>query len=483
VLHGLVRAASRGLAFAALLLAGASCEEEAEVPPPRQPDGFADALALATLPDESPDEAVLEVTLEAKVTEIEVLPGLKTPVWTYGGSLPGPLLRLKAGDRLVVHFVNSLPEPTSVHWHGVRLPNAMDGSPPHTQDPVEPGGRFDYEFVVPDPGLFWYHPHENSAAQLGYGLYGALLVDPATPEPEGLGDEVVMVLSDMAIDEATGAILPQDQGGDLGTLFGREGGALLVNGKLRPTLKARNGLRQRWRIVNAARSRYFLLTLPGHSFERIGGETGLYAEPFATDQLLVLPGSRTDVVVRPSGSPGEVTTLTWVPYDRGYGSIEFRDPASLVDVAIEGDRAEVDALPALGGGAEPLDLAGATMVDVRLTQGEAPDGTLELGINGVPFAQAEPFVAEVGETQVWTVHNEMDWAHPFHLHGFFFQPLDESGAFVQPVEWRDTADVPERGTLRFAVRYDARPGMWMFHCHILDHADAGMMGMVDLTMP
>jgi FtsP/CotA-like multicopper oxidase with cupredoxin domain len=467
----------RVVVLAVIASSALGCSEDA--PEPRQPDGFADALALAPIVDEDPDPTVLEVTLEARVSEQSFLPGLSTPAWTYNGSVPGPLLRLRAGDRLRVHFHNALPEPTTVHWHGVRVPNDMDGAPPHTQDPVLPGERFEYDFVVPDPGLFWYHPHLTSAAQLGFGLYGALLVDPAVPAPEGLGDEVVLVLSDIAVDPETGALQPADVSGDVATLFGREGDVLLVNGRRRPTLRARSGLRQRWRIVNAAKSRYFLLTLPGHGFERIGGDTGLLAAPEATSTLLLMPGSRADVVVRPVGAAGDVTTLTWVPYDRGYGTSEFREPEPLLDVAIEGATAEVPPLPPLGGAVEALETAGATEVSIALTQAMDAEGHLVLGVDGVPFSAAQPFMAHAGETQIWTVETSMAWAHPFHLHGFFFQELDEAG--VPIAEWRDTSHVPQRGRMRFVVRFDERIGMWMFHCHILDHADAGMMGMIHLV--
>lgn len=448
---------------------------------PTQPEGFAEGVALSVPVDEDPDPSVLEVTLVARVTELEVLPGLRTPVWTYNGTLPGPLLRLRAGDRLLVHFRNELPEPTSVHWHGVQVPNAMDGAPPHTQDPVLPGEQFDYDFVVPDPGLFWYHPHLSSAAQLGYGLYGALLVDPKEPEPEGLGDEVVLVLSDMAIDPETGAHIPPDQSGDIATLFGREGNVLLVNGRQQPTLRARNGLRQRWRIVNTAKSRYFQLSLPGHVFERIGGDTGLLAEPETSEKLVVLPGSRADVVVHLTGADGDIATLVWEPFDRGWGTFEFRPPEPLLDVAIEGSPVEPPAMPALGGHTDQLVIADAVPVQIRLTQGMDRGGNLVLGVDGAPFWESEPLMARVGETQIWTITNEMAWAHPIHLHGFFFQELDETFAPVEPLEWRDTSHVPQYGTTRFAVRYDDRPGMWMFHCHILDHSDAGMMGMVHLA--
>jgi FtsP/CotA-like multicopper oxidase with cupredoxin domain len=113
---------------------------------------------------------------------------------------------------------------------------------------------------------------------------------------------------------------------------------------------------------------------------------------------------------------------------------------------------------------------------VELTLTEAPTGTPFYGINGVPFAHDRPLHATPGETQVWTVVNSTEWSHPFHLHGFSFQVLDEHGAPVHPLAWKDTVDVPRQETVRFVVRFDDRPGTWMYHCHILDHADGGMMG-------
>src|SRR5690606_30382193 len=111
------------------------------------------------------------------------------------------------------------------------------------------------------------------------------------------------------------------------------------------------------------------------------------------------------------------------------------------------------------------------------------DGTFAMGINGVPSWEAPPIVAALGETQIWQVRNTIDFAHPFHLHGYFFQVLDLNGIAPTVKEWKDTADVPVDGVLRLAVHFDERPGMWMFHCHILDHADAGMMGMVHVLAP
>jgi FtsP/CotA-like multicopper oxidase with cupredoxin domain len=469
--------------WVAPVLVFAGCVEA----PPTQPPDFLAELALVELRDRDPDPDVVEVTLEARVVTLEILPGLTSQVWTYGGAedLPyvgGPLLRAKPHDRVIVHFQNSLPEPTTLHWHGVRLHAEMDGVPHHAQPAVEPGATFDYDFVVPDAGLFWYHPHEHDAAQVGFGLYGALLVEEDA-QREALGDEVVLVLSDVGIDEETGKVFDPEAGGAVATVFGREGNVLLVNGRVHPTLHARSGMRQRWRIVNAARSRYFQLALPGHRFEVVGGQAGR-VEPYELAEPVLAPGERLDVLVTPTGAVGEVLTLEWVPYDRGYGSTEFRERELLLDVALEGEPLPVE--PALVPAAptvEPLSPADATVVEVVMTLDQDEQGAVWFGFDGVPFPEGEPVPATVGETQLWRVTNDTPWDHPFHLHGFFFQPSDLDGAPLPRVEWLDTFNVPREETRAFLVRYDNRPGDWMFHCHILDHADAGMMSYVDLAPP
>ncbi len=478
--HRLVEHASRYLRWPAICVAlcfTSTCGDEIG----RQPAGWDDELRMPLAADLDPDPHVLEVELVAQEADLQLRPGPPTHLFTYSGSLPGPMLRLRQGDRLLVHFRNELSEPTSIHWHGVRLDNPMDGAPPHTQTPVMPGETFDYDFVVPDAGTFWYHPHVRSAAQVGFGMYGALIVDPPTgPESaELLGDELVVVLSDISLDDDNRLVEP-DSGGELATLFGREGEPVLANGKQRAWLLATRGLRQRWRMINASRSRYFQLDLGGQPFTQIGGDAGLLSKPVETAAPVIVPGGRADLVVEPAGTAHDSLPMQWVPFDRGFGSTEFRVPVTLFSVSLsETEASEPLPLSPVAVPVELLSAEGATPVDLELTQRTALDGSLELGINGVPFDESAPIPASVGETQLWTVTNRMAFSHPFHLHGFFFQPLDEDGVSVG--EWRDTVDVPrDDGKLRFLVRYDNRPGMWMFHCHILDHADAGMMGMVDL---
>jgi FtsP/CotA-like multicopper oxidase with cupredoxin domain len=469
----------------------AACGQDKGVRPAQDP-GWSDGLALAQPADLNPDPRVLEVELQAIPTGLNIIGSAPTPVWTYNGSTPGPLLRAQAGDRLIVHFSNALPEDTSVHWHGIRLPSSMDGVPGHTQPPVHPGGTFDYSFVLPDEGLFWYHPHADSAAQVGYGLYGPILVDPAAAEAPGavnqaqLGDEVVLVLSDMGIaaDGSLAAPLTEPDDGTRALLMGQEGNVLLVNGRVRPTLGARAGLRQRWRIVNTAKSRYFQLALAGHQFTRIGTDGGFLPAPEApTDSLVIIPAGRVDVLVTPIADPGSVMAVQYVPYDRGFGTAFEGPPQDLFYLAMSAKRAVSEGdppVPAQLRTIAPLDTSLATPRSIALTL-DASTGRVVMGINGVPSWNAVPFPAAANTTELWTITNSVNFNHPFHLHGFFFQPLDPvTGGPLPSPEWRDTIDVPPRGTAKFAVQYDDRLGMWMFHCHILDQADYCMIGMLML---
>jgi FtsP/CotA-like multicopper oxidase with cupredoxin domain len=471
------------LAVCSTSVASVGCSAPAPTnptPPAGEPPGWADSIALRAPEDANSDPNVLEVSIEARPSDIELVPGHPTTLWTYNGSLPGPLIRAKVGDRLIVHFKNSLPEPTSIHWHGLRIPNDMDGVPDEPYPAIPPGGSFDYDFVLPDAGTFWYHPHYASAEQLGNGLYGPLIVDDPN-EPKGFGDEAVMVLSDVAVDE-NGALQPADSGGEFGTLFGREGNLLLVNGKVLPELHVRPGARQRWRLINAAKARYFQLELAGTRFTRIGSDGGFLERPEELDSLVLTPAQRADVVLEPTPAEGDdQLTLRWVPYDRGFGTAYARPKEDMMKLSFTSEAAaSPEPLPELRRYIPTVTAEGRRPIDISLTLDTTNEGKVVMGINGVPSWDASEIMTPIGEKQLWTIKNTFDFDHPFHLHGFFFQVLDLNGVAPAVREWRDTVNVPVNGTVRIAVDFDARPGMWMFHCHILDHADAGMMGMVHL---
>jgi FtsP/CotA-like multicopper oxidase with cupredoxin domain len=445
-----------------------------------QPKDWASSLQLPEAKDNNPDEHIVEVNLEARVAAVKI-GERQVEAWTYDGGLPGPLIRARVGDRLIVHFTNHLPDATTVHWHGVRVPIQMDGVPAISQMEVLPGQTFNYDFVLPDAGLFWYHPHVQSAMQVGFGLSGPLLVeDPA--ERVGVADELVLVLNDIELDEQGGLGSPES-GGTTGMAFGREGNVTLVNGRVNPTLTVRAGATQRWRIVNTAKTVYFNLDLRGHGvFTKIGVDGGLQEYPTQEELVLLAPGERVDVLVSPSGKPGTKIPVVSELFNRGYGSIEYRLPETVFQIEFANLPARpATLLPKIQRSIEPLRTAGATPVKLNLDIIQRQrDRAFEYQINGMPFWKAKPIRAKVGETQIWTVTNNTVWSHPMHIHGFFFQVLDKNAEPVRPLAWKDTVNVQFKQTLQLLVRFDDRPGSWMVHCHILDHAEGGLMTTIQL---
>ena len=298
-----------------------------------QPADWDAGLKLPEAVDINPDPKIVEINLEARLAEVELAPGKRIEAWTYNGTVPGPLIRVRVGDRLIVHFSNKLPKPTTVHWHGLRVPIEMDGVPGISQPEVKPGETFIYDFVVPDAGLFWYHPHVMSAAQVGFGLSGLLLAeDPA--DTVGVADELVLALNDIGIDE-TGHLEDPESGGSAGMAFGREGNNVLVNGRWHGHMTARAGVPQRWRVANIAKSRYFSIDLgPGQTFTKIGGDGGLQEYSVDSDYIVLGPGERADLIVTPRAKPGTELALTAQLFDRGYGSTETRSAEALFTMAI-----------------------------------------------------------------------------------------------------------------------------------------------------
>jgi FtsP/CotA-like multicopper oxidase with cupredoxin domain len=323
-----------------------------------------------------------------------------------------------------------------------------------------------------------------SAAQVGFGLYGALLVEDPT-DGVSVEDELVMVLSDIALNER-GALESAEAGGSIANVFGREGPHVLLNGRKESMLQVRSGAPQRWRIVNAAKSRYFNLDLGGVMFRQIGGDGGLQEYASERDMLLLAPGERADVIVTPQLKSGESIVLRSVLVNRGLFTIEGRFPYDELLTLTGANVAPYSgpAPPAVRRTIEPLALAGATKVDLELALDQPPDAVPEYSIRGQLYsARHKTLGARIGETQVWTVTNSTKWSHPLHLHGFFFQVLDDNGVPVRPLAWKDTVDIPFEKTVRLAVRFDDREGVtgaWMLHCHVLDHAEAGLMGSVQV---
>ena len=439
----------------------------------RLPEDFDRALKLTTLSDldEAPD--VVEVALEAKVAAVEIAPGQWVEAWTYDGAMPGPTIRAKEGDLVRVHFTNSLPEATTIHWHGVEVPADQDGAA-HGGGTIPPGGSFDYAFRVPHAGTYWYHPHVDSAAQVWRGLYGALIVDaPAEPD---YGDELTLLLHDQS--HQGGRVSPAAEQGDLGRYFGHEGATVLVNGRVLPTVRAYPGSSLRIRVINAAITRYFRFAVDGHPLLRVAGDSGPIERVQSVSDHVLAPGERSEFVLTLRGTPGDVPLVRALAHDRfacGGHCSETRDLLRIELVAGTGRSVKVASeQPKIA----PIDVTGANQRVLEL--GELTRGSKTyLTIDGRAYGEDTlELEAHVGATEVWTIKNLTEYDHPFHLHGFRFQVLDVIGRAPVTREWKDTINVVAKSDVRFAVFYDDRPGMWMFHCHILDHADLGMMGVL-----
>ena len=459
------------------MVALVGCGDDATPPPARAAD-------LTVLTDVNPDPDVVEVSLVAGVASVEYLEGKRAEVWAFRdgsradavGSVPGPMLEAKLGDRVIVHFRNELPEETTIHWHGLRVPNAADGT--HVaQMPVPPGGTYDYEMTLVDEGLYWYHPHMHGDVQVERGLYAPVLVHG--PDAPAVAADRVFVLDDVKLD-ASGALSTYTDTLDL--MLGRQGNVVLVNGVPSPRVEAAADSRERWRFVNAANGRYFKLELPGHQLRVIGTDGGLVTQPYDVDQLLLAPGERYDVLVRLPATPGTSLALRTVHHDRGH-DIPDPGPIDLVRVDLGAPRPHADTLPPRVGAIEPIATSETTPRRRFVLREDDADPTNPVFmINDRVYPAVEPVTTTVGATEIWEIENQTEMDHPFHLHGMSFQVLGADGQPVRPLAWKDTVNVPREQTLAFAVRIgDA--GRWMYHCHILEHAERGMAGELHVSAP
>ncbi len=514
----------------------------------------AEAFGLQLLDDINPDPRIVEINLEAREDDVEIIPGVRSKVYTYNGTVPGPLIRGTVGDTLIVHFTNNLPESTTIHWHGLRLPADMDGSSV-AQNPIQPGASFTYRFELKEASLFWYHPHVRSNEQVEKGLAGALLVSERRPHIDRRirkTKQRILVLDDVLLDE-NGQVDEFFSGTPeevlLEKINGRSGNTLLVNGRQLPTLRVKSGVPIRWRMVNTANTRFMRVAVPGHKLTRIGGDGGLLETPIRDkDDVFLVPGQRADVMFIPRGEPGSELIVYWKDTVRGRHSVNIMDDGTVMlgDDEMDGSYPDIPLmrlvfkrgsnnitnldLPAYLRIIEPIDIAGAAETTLRFGHSmPMANGMINFLINGKTFDEVTPDDApdaQVGETQVWNLVNMTGGDHPFHLHGFFFQVLetifkDTNGNVLEvvpapqlenvdmvnlparngpmgaasvtkiainfsPAEGLTAADIEANGGVAVIENADltigkrGRSGGWLFHCHILEHTDTGMMSYVEV---
>lgn len=414
---------------------------------PRRPALVSPAAAV----DLDPDPDVLHVALTAAPHAWEVA-GIRVDGSAYNGQVPGPTLRARIGDAVVVDITNALPEATTVHWHGVRVPIAMDGAG-WPMETIPPGGTFQARFTVDRPGTFWYHPHFDTAHQVDRGLYGALIVeDPDDPLPDV---DLVAVFDTVGEPEA----MAHDP-----HLVDASLTDWTVNGQLDPVLAVPAGAVVRARLVNASNAGY--LDLRGDTV--IAHDQGLLAAP--EEGVVLAPGDRAELEWRVGGG----FTVNRHPYTVA-GGVAHGDPVRLLEVRAEGAADPPAPLPWAFSGAPPSADPGRT--DIRLLFSGSP----ELGweIDGQTFPDVVVPQVALGQPLVIEVRNASPAIHPFHLHGHTFEVLSVDGAPPPSQRIEDTVDVPVHGRVRLALVAD-NPGVWMMHCHVLAHADGGMMTLLDV---
>ncbi len=422
--------------------------------------------------DTNPDPDIVEVSLEATATTVDYV-GVATPVLAYRdasstnpASVPGPLIEAKVGDRLIVHFRNATTVDTTIHWHGLRLPIGMDGDPA-VSGPVPPGGTFDYDFVLRDGGLYWYHPHIKTDEQIELGLQGPLLV--RAPDEPAIAVERVLVLDDIDL-LADGSVRIEPTHDDL--VLGRRDDIVLVNGKPPGSITAHAGGTERWRIVNTSNGRFFDLRLGGQLLRVIGWDGGLIPQPYDVDHLLVAPGERYDVVVT-LDRPVDLESIDVV---RGHGGLDRG--SLLVRVELSGS-ATPDTVPATGPSLAPL-VVDANTTTRRFKLTEMVDGSsVVFLINNQRWPLNTPVDVPLGDVEVWEIVNDAEAEHPVHVHGHFFQLIDRDGVPEPLRGLKDTVVLDAHSTLHAALRYD-EPGKWMFHCQIPEHAERGMTADVNV---
>jgi FtsP/CotA-like multicopper oxidase with cupredoxin domain len=453
---------------------------------------LAGTAALAALPlPFSAAAASAPVALESRERSLSLLPGTTTPIWSYGNEWP-LVVRAPRGQLFRAQLTNAVTEHTTIHWHGIRLPNAMDGVPYMTQPPVEPGQSFAYEFTPPDAGTFFFHPHCNTVEQLGRGLAGVLMVEDEEEKGRFLADHVVAIKDWRLKPDGSFDIFSTDKGAARAGTFGN---VETVNGQPHAQLDALANAWVRLRVLNLDVSRIVVLALDGvEGFVIATDGNPLPPVPLKTWRLG--PAMRADIAFR---MPRQAVRLQNV-----WGA----KPELLAEVAlIESALPGIGALPPLAVSQVPEpDLRSAERLRFDLTAGHVspaleaylkdnPGVTLDQlclpqrtfwSINGKSWSGQDhqlkpPPLAELklGRSYVFELFNGTPHPHPMHLHGHTFRVLRFSKEEIVP-HLADTVLIAPKERVEIAFTAD-NPGEWMMHCHIIEHQETGMMGYVTVS--
>ncbi|MDJ0600645.1 MAG: multicopper oxidase family protein [Crocosphaera sp.] len=441
-------------------------------------------------------DGLLDVHLEANYTPVN-LSGNQAYLLTYNGQIPAPRLEAKPGDLIKIKLTNKLQQPTNLHYHGLHI--SPTGKEDNVFLKINPEESFTYEFKIPKTqkaGTFWYHPHVHGyvADQLSGGLAGLFIVRGELDEvPEiKIAQEEFLVLQDFALDDQ-GQLLSSNH---MDLMSGREGNLITINGQINPTYTLKQNSLLRLRILNASTSRFYNLSLENHPFYLIATDGGAIQNPLEMTKILLTPGQRVELLVKGNQTPKNYRLIN-LPYDRGgmgmmgggmmggrMGGMMNRRQTSnnatvLATIQYDGVSENV-ALPSQLTSISSLPLP-QQIRRFTLNHGMSPGVGMAFLINNQPY-QHERIDTQVKLNTVedWELINTGVMDHPFHLHVNSFQVISRNGKNEPYLAWRDTVLVRRGETVKIRIPFKDYKGKTVYHCHILDHEDLGMMGNLEI---
>ena len=413
---------------------------------------------------------VVNVELVASETQWGIIPPYTTQVWSYNGKIPGPVIRIKLGDTLKLKLTNKLPQETTIHWHGIRVPNAMDGVPGVTQPAIKPNESFTYEFTPKDAGTFWFHPHVNAAEQIERGLHGVLIVED-TDEPP-YSQDLVFVLDDWLLDKSAEIYSQFVTRHDLAH-DGRWGNVLTVNGKLKPVFNVKAGQRIRIRMVNVANGRVFSPVMQDLNAMVIAVDGMLTEKAFSLQGFPLAPGNRMDLdITIPKALMGKKLEIknnfSRTPSTIAYLQVDNKELVKMPEF----DFPKAKSFPLW---ADAINQPVAHEFLLNAKRGGAYG--IQWTINNNAWPETSNTVLRAGQFYKLRFNNKSPRLHPMHLHGQFFKVIARNGQQVEENYWRDTVLLRRKETVDIGI-IPLDKGLWANHCHILEHAEAGMMSVI-----
>ncbi|MFC5591633.1 multicopper oxidase family protein [Sporosarcina soli] len=419
---------------------------------------------------ERDDEEGVVYTVRAQKGKTEIFDGIETTTYGYNGSFLGPMLRLEKGETVKIRTINELDENTTFHWHGLDVPADADGGP---HDVIKPGEEKIIEFEVSqEAATLWFHPHPEgiTAEQVYNGLAGLLYIEDDNSKSLGLPsdygkNDIPLIFQDKLFDDEKQLNFIAAMNDD-GTI----GDTLLVNGTLNPKLTV-DKEKVRLRLLNGSNARNFTFKLnTGDSFVQIATDGGFLNEPVVLKEVTLAPSERAEIIVDFSQMNSE-NDLALVNED---GSI-------LLPFEVSNQSGAVSTIP---GEMNDFSLTEEEM-ELPVTKKVELFGMMDqVTINGKKFdSERIDFTQQQGVTEVWEIYNKPDemggMIHPFHIHGTQFKIISRNGEAPPENErgWKDSISIEPDERVKIAVKFNNK-GVYMFHCHILEHEDNGMMGQV-----